>query len=294
MQKNEQLDELLMLFQASLEMEDWSPKSILSYVSHVRSFAAWYSETYHQEFAAEAVVQRDIQEHRAWMIGKSEPAAAETINRRLVSLRKFFGWIGGENPAADVKSMKIVDPGVQAISMAELRRLLREVHVHKNVRDIAILELLCHTGIRVGELVEARLADIDMSEKRGSIKIRHGKGRTSREIPLNNDVRKALSAWLEVRPDRGDHLFMGQRGEQSTASGIWRIVRKYGDYAGIADLHVHQLRHTVLTRLVREKGIDLPTVARISGHSSINTLQRYAAPSKDDLERAMEGLSLTD
>lgn len=293
MQKIEQIDEQLIRFREVLQAEDWSKAAVSSYVSNVRRFAVWYAETYNQAFIASKVVQRDLQEHRTWM--QNQSLAAETINRRLVSLRKFYDWLGGDNPAADVKGITIVDPGVQALTMAQLRRLLREVHVHQKSRDIAILELLCHTGMRVGELVDAKMADLEISEKRGLIKIRHGKGGASREIPLNVDVRKAVQGWLDDRPaDRGDCVFIGQRSEQMTTSGIWRIVRKYGDYAGIDSLHVHQLRHTLLTRLVREKGIDLATVAKISGHSSIKTLLRYAAPTRDDIEQAIEGLALID
>lgn len=286
------IGEQLIDFRESLDLEDWSPAAAASYEANVRQFASWYVRTYRQPFIAESIVQRDVQEHRAWM--QKEGSAAESINRRLVSIRKFYDWIGGPNPAAAVKGLQVVDPGVQALSMVELRRLLREVHVHRNVRDIAILEFLCHTGIRVGELVALQMSDVEISEKRGLARIRNGKGGVSRDIPLNNDVRKALRAWIDERPaDRGDRLFLGQRGPM-TPSAVWRIVRRYGDYAGIEELHVHQLRHTVLTRLVREQGIDLATVAKISGHTSIRTLLRYAAPTQDDMANAMEGLTLTD
>ena len=285
------MEDVLSGFRAELERQDLSPATVRGYVNDVELFARWYTDAYGEQFDPARIVQREIVEYRAWLQGQS--AAAETINRRLTSIRKFFDWLGGSNPAAAVKGIMIVDPGVQALSTPELRRLMREVHVHGVIRDIAILEVLCGTGIRVGELVSLRVGDCEISERKGSIRVRNGKGRSSREIPLNMDVRKALSEWLKERSDASDGgwLFLGQRG-RLTAVGVWRIVKKYGDYAGIKDLRVHQLRHTMLTRLVRERGVDLATVAKISGHSSIKTLLRYAAPTQEDLERAMEGLAL--
>ena len=280
-------------FRAALVAEDMSPAAVSSYVGNVWRFARWYAETYDQAFVPSEVVQRDVQEHRAWMQGV--PYAAETVNRRLVSIRKFFDWLGiNPNPAAAVRGVTIVDPGVQALSIQEFRRLLREVHRGGDRRDIAIVELLAHTGMRVGELVSLGVADIELMERKGSVKIRHGKGGVSREIPLNADVRSALRAYLSDRSDASDQsgrLFRGQRGDL-TCSGVQRLVRKYGNMAGIDRLRVHQLRHTVLTRLVWEQGIDLATVARISGHSSMKTLMRYAAPTQEDMQRAMESLAL--
>jgi len=278
-------------FRAKLEVEDLSVLTVRNYCSDVEMFVRWFEETYGQEFDASRIVQREVSEYRTWLQGGEVPASAETINRRLTSLRKFFGFVGETNPAKGVKGIRVVQPGVQALTLTQLRRLLREVHVHKDVRDIAILEVLCGTGIRVAELVGLKVADVEISDRRGSLTVRCGKGRTSRQIPLNVDVRKALSAWLEERGSDEGWLFTGQRGHLQTCA-IWRIVKKYGEYAGIDDLRVHQLRHTVITRMVQELGMDLPTVARISGHRCLASVLRYAAPTQDRMEKAMEELAL--
>ncbi|HUV05826.1 MAG TPA: tyrosine-type recombinase/integrase [Armatimonadota bacterium] len=282
------MEDVLSGFRAELERQDLSPATVRGYINDVELFARWYTDAYGEQFDPARIVQREVSEYRAWM--QQKPAAAETINRRLTSIRKFFDWLGGNNPAAAVKGVAIVDPGVQALSTPELRRLMREVHVHGVVRDIAILEVLCGTAIRVGELVQLRVGDVEISERRGAVKVRSGKGRTSREIPLNVDVRKALAAWIAAS-GQSEWLFTGQRG-RLTAVGVWRVVRKYGKFAGIPNLRVHQLRHTVLTRLVRECGADLATVARISGHRDIRTLTRYIEPTQDDLAQAVEKLAL--
>jgi integrase/recombinase XerD len=294
---------LLGRFGEALRAEDLSEKTIRNYVNDVSLFARFIEEQYGEEFQPGRTVQREVTEYRSWLLAKS--AAGATVNRRLNALKKFFGWYGThgtdgtnrtENPAAGVKGIRLTDPGVQALSLVELRRLMREVHVHGVKRDIAILELLCGTGMRVGELTALRIRDVEIGERSGSVMIRSGKGRASREIPLNPDVRSALSAHLAEQDGQDDQdagggwLFTGQRGKL-TACGVWKIVRKYGNYAGIADLRVHQLRHTFLTRLVRD-GVDLVIVAKLSGHRSFQPLLRYAQASREDVSKAVDGLAL--
>lgn len=276
-------------FREELEREDLSPATVRGYLGDVKLFQAWYVESYGEECRPERIVTREVQEYRTWLQSKGSVPAS--INRRLASLQKWLG-AAGSTVAVGVKGVRVTHPGVQALSTTELRRLLREVHKRGEQRDIAMIELLCGTGMRVGELVGLKVGDVEISGRRGSVLIRSGKGRSSRLIPLNVDVRKALAAWVEVRPaERGGGLFLGQRGTL-TASAVWRLVRQYGDYAEIKELHVHQLRHTVLTRMVRELGMDLATVARISGHRDLRTLMRYCEPSRADLEAAVEGLAL--
>jgi site-specific recombinase XerD len=229
----------------------------------------------------------------------TQAASPHTVNRRLASLSAFFRWCvatrrSKTNPAENVKTIAITDPGPRSLDSRTLHRLLRQVDKDGNARDIAILETLCGTGLRVGELVTLAVDDVNISERKGVARVRSGKGRASREVPLNIDVRKALQAWLETRPATSSrYLFIGQRGEKMTPSGIWRIVRKSADRAGITDLRVHDLRHTVLTRLVREFGCDWATVAKISGHRNLKTLLRYAEPNQDDLAAALEKLAFT-
>lgn len=276
-------------FRAGLAAEDLSPVTVRNYVGDVDLFARWRQEAYGEEFEPGRVVRCEVQEYRTWLQGTAAPA---TVNRRLASIGKLFQVLGLETPAAGVRGVKLVDPGVQALPTADLRRLRREFHARGSRRDIAMFEVLSGTAIRVGELVALRIQDVEISERRGTLTVRNGKGRSSRLIPLNVDVRAALAAWLEERPEgAGDVLFVGERGPM-TASGVWRIIRAYGDRAGIEELHVHQLRHTALTRLVRESGLDLATVARISGHRDVRTLLRYVGPTSEDLRAAVETLAL--
>jgi integrase/recombinase XerC len=120
--------------------------------------------------------------------------------------------------------------------------------------------------------------------------VRSGKGRKYREVPLHKEARQALAAYLKARPaDEDDHLFLGQRGPLG-ARGIQMQLTALGQAAGVA-VTPHVLRHTFATRLLREAGADLVTVASLMGHASIATTQIYTQPGEADQIKAVEKLA---
>jgi integrase/recombinase XerC len=247
---------------------------------------------YGEAFDPKAVLPEDLRDYRQHLLAVRRAAPA-TINRRISALRAFFAFLAarGEipsNPAARLSGVRTARPAPKALSETELRRLLREARRSPHPLHRAVILLLAHTGLRASELCALRLADVILSERRGKIVVR-GKGEKVREVPLNAEAREALREWLSVRPAAPDDaLFVGRRG-RLTPSGVWRIVREYARRAGV-EAHPHVLRHTFATRLLREAGADLVTVAEILGHESLNTTARYTRPSEADLEAAVERL----
>jgi site-specific recombinase XerD len=153
-----------------------------------------------------------------------------------------------------------------------------------------MLETLANTGLRVGELAKLTLADVEITERKGLVTVRSGKGGKFRQVPLNADARRAISAYLQVRPQSIEtRLFLGQREGPLTPSGVWRVVKKYGERAGLS-ISPHTLRHTFGTRLVRGKGVDLVTVAAMMGHESLDTTALYTQPTAEDMADAVEKL----
>jgi integrase/recombinase XerC len=157
-------------------------------------------------------------------------------------------------------------------------------------RDEALLNLLLYTGLRVGEAAALRLDDLVLGERSGKVIVRSGKGRKYRELPLHKEARQALAAYLKVRPDgEDDHFFLGQRGPLGSR-GIQMQMAALGKAAEVA-VTPHVLRHTFGTRLLREAGTDLVTVAALMGHASIATTQIYTQPGEADMIRAVDRLS---
>ena len=225
-----------------------------------------------------------------------ERAAPATINQRLVALSRFFAWavrqgLAQENPTDDIKSVRLPQRQPQGLSNRDLRRLLRAVHAGGNVRDIALLEILVGTGLRVGELLALQIGDVAIGERSGKVTVRQGKHSGFREIPLTRDVRHALANYLEDHPKKDDPsaaLWLGTRGPLSNRSSVVRILDKYTYQAQIEPVKPHALRHTFATRYLEANPDDLRGLAALLGHANLNTVMIYTEPRLDDLVERME------
>ena len=258
-------------------------------------FTAWYEETYDLEYKPEVVLTRDVEKWKSHQ-QKSGKTAPATINQRLVALSSFFEWVKGQrlmrqNPTAGVKSVRLEKNAPKALSETDLNRLMRAVYAGNNLRDIAMVELLVGTGIRVGELLDLKVGDLELKPRSGQVTVRKGKHGSYREIPLTVEVRKALNAYLEEHPqkDKPDAmLWHGQRGVIETRSAVIRMLEKYAIAARIEAIGPHVLRHTFATRYLNANPDDLRGLAALLGHASLNTVMIYTAPRKEDLAARMQ------
>jgi integrase/recombinase XerC len=140
--------------------------------------------------------------------------------------------------------------------------------------------------LRISELAALKVEDLEIGERSGWVHVRQGKGGKSRRVPLNNQVRQALSAYLAERgQDKSDRLFLGQRGPMGEW-GVHELVKKYAYQARLEDVTAHTLRHTFAKNLV-DAGVPLDQVATLLGHESLDTTRVYTKPSEKDLEQAV-------
>jgi integrase/recombinase XerD len=152
--------------------------------------------------------------------------------------------------------------------------------------------LLLHTGLRVSEASSLQLSDIDISERKGQLTVRNGKGGKHRVIPLNADVGKALGTYLELRPDAAhDYLLVGKQKGRLKPWGIQYLASKYAYQARLDGVTPHTLRHTFAKNLV-DAGVSLDKVATLLGHKNLNTTRMYTKPSTADLAEAVEKLEI--
>jgi integrase/recombinase XerD len=236
----------------------------------------------------------DLREYRAYLLTVEQRSPA-TINRRLASLRAFFQWARAEGlcreiPTDSVKGIQSSPRAPKSLPKKDVDRLIRQVEQSSNKRDLAILQLLRHTGIRVGELTALRLGDVTLSERKGQLVVRSGKGSKYRVVPLNADARKALNDYLAVRPkSTSDSLFPGRRSAGLSARAVETLVLKYAHQAGLEDVSPHTLRHTFGKSAI-DAGVDLVTVSRLMGHERLETTAIYTTPSPQDLEKAVARL----
>lgn len=283
-------------FASHLRGRDCAQRTVQGYLDDLRAFVRWYEQTNGEPFLPEYLTPTDVREYRQWLV--SRQAAPASVNRRLAALRAYVHWLRGET--LDVRGLEAQKLAPRWLDRREQSALLRESERALNaastdaartqaLRDRAILLLLLNSGLRISELCALRLRDVELTERKGKVIVRAGKGAKQREIPLNQPARQALRAWLEVRPATGEALFLGKRGEALTPAGIHRRLADLARRAGVEDLSPHTLRHTFAKNLV-DAGVGLERVAALLGHANLNTTRIYVAPGERDLERAVENL----
>jgi site-specific recombinase XerD len=183
-------------FLQALAMQGAAALTLRHYRFDLLHFARFLEGSTGEPFSPAAITPTDIRDYRSHLLNVERRAPA-TITRRLAALRKFSQWAMSqdlltENPAEGVKGVGSVPRAPKWLEKRDVDRLLRACERTGNKRDLAILSVLRHTGIRVSELCALQTGDISLSERKGELVVRSGKGAKHRVIPLNLDVRKAL------------------------------------------------------------------------------------------------------
>jgi len=186
-----------------------------------------------------------------------------------------------DNPLDHLKTPKINHKVVQALSPSEVERLLNACSGKSmlDVRNKAILCVLLDTGLRVSELANLKLEDVDMNT--GAIIVRHGKGSKQRIVRIGSKAQKALWRYVTIyRRGDSDSLFLTRSGESLDVVGIKILVRRLSKKAGVK-IYAHKLRHTFAISYLRNGG-DVFTLQHLLGHATLHMTQRYLQSLSDD------------
>ena len=275
--------------------------TVAGYVQDVGVYASWVEGRYGEGFDLAMVNRTDLQGFWRDQVEVARVSAA-TWNRRRAALRVFARWaqdagLLSYDPTDGLPAAEAVELAPRWLDGREMGRLERamergiqgartEAARVKMVRDRCILLLLAKCGLREGELCALDLADLDLGERKGRLAVRFSKGNKSRVVPVNSQALGALRAWLEVRPVGGEAVFVGKGGVRLQERGVQRLAAELGRQAGIMDLTPHRLRHTCGKALV-DAGVQLTVVAKLLGHSRLDTTMRYTTPSEQDLAAAV-------
>jgi integrase/recombinase XerC len=247
------------------------------------------------------VAELDLRSLRSWLAKQQSLGLSRTtLGRRATAARVFTAWLLKTGLAPlDVgatlgspKAQRTLPPVLRADEAAELIRSaagLADDGSPVGLRDVAMLELLYATGIRVGELVGLDVDDVDRD--RNVVRVL-GKGRKERTVPFGHPAGRAVDVWLargrpELRADgAGGALFLGARGRRIDQRAVRTLVhRRIADVPGAPDIGPHGLRHTAATHLL-EGGADLRSVQELLGHASLATTQLYTHVTTERLRAA--------
>ncbi|MBG9690910.1 site-specific tyrosine recombinase XerD [Lysinibacillus sp. fkY74-1] len=219
---------------------------------------------------------------------------SRTIARHISSIRSFHQFLLREKRAESDPTVHLEMPTIEQklpniLSIEEIEALLTAPNRSKpqGIRDLAMLELLYGSGMRISELIALDLADIHLTM--GFVRV-FGKGGKERIIPLGKSALSAISTYLnnargqlQGKYPKTDAFFINQRGKRLTRQGCWKLMKEHALKAGIQhELTPHTLRHSFATHLV-ENGADLRAVQEMLGHADISTTQIYTHISKTRL-----------
>jgi integrase/recombinase XerD len=265
-----------------------SENTIISYDRDLRNFSAYLSKKYgsinDKEITAEIL-------YSYILYMKDIGRAGSTVLRSIAALKAYFLYVFTEkvidvDPAIELDSPKIKKKTPEIVSMEEMELLLKQPDITepKGMRDKAMLELMYATGMRVSELIKAKISDIDLHLDY----IHCQNGTRARIIPLGSKAVEAIGRYIKqarghMAAEGETTLFVNCSGKPMTRQGFWKIIKSYAAQAGIkGDITPHTLRHSFAAHLI-ENGADLQSVQEMLGHSDISTTQIYAKLAKSKL-----------
>lgn len=280
-----------------VHVRNLADNSIVGYVSDLKSFLAHIEKLGISEFS-----ELKLTHIRSWLANlQATGATRATLARRIVSMRAFTYWAASQGWITEDIGAQLAIPKPHktlpdVLNLAQTETVLAAIAAKAgedptplNIRDLAMIEVLYASGIRVSELCGLNFVDFDTS--RNTLQV-IGKGNKQRVVPIGIPAVKALENWLKVgrselaNNSSADAIFIGSRGKRIDQRTVREVV--YDAMAAIGShMSPHGLRHTAATHLL-EGGADLRTVQEILGHASLATTQIYTHVSPKRLQTAYQ------
>lgn len=261
-----------------------SPKTITNYLADLRVFVRWGEETYTHEFSLRQVSTDQIRAYREYMLGHHR--APSTVNRYLQALRKCCGYLAQTNlansNAAEEISLVRITSGNSRVKTLTAEQIVQLIMAAKNTRpsiakrDAAIVHLLVHGGLRVTEVVDLQMDDVQFDFPGVHLLVRDSRGFGVREIPLSDEECAALKEWLMIRPKSApyENVFLSQEGRPISGRTVQRIVHRCASQINLTRVTPQTLRRTFAKSLY-DRTDDIELVQRQLGHQSLGVTLQY-------------------
>jgi integrase/recombinase XerD len=212
---------------------------------------------------------------------EKEGLAPASVSRNIAAMKALLLYlikhqVITEDPSERIKPPKVQKKSPQILKTDLVNQLLLQpdTSTKKGIRDLAMLELLYATGIKVTELITLKLKDVNLSARY----ITCG-DRRERNVPFGKSAKSAISSYLEIREEsfnkkQKEFLFLNTSGEPLTRQGLWKILKAYAKLVGMTEINPNSIRHSFAAHLI-ENGADLSSVQEFLGHADITTTQLY-------------------
>ena len=264
--------------------------SLMAYERDLSKLKAWVDKN---GLAIESLTRQDLRE---WLIDLSRTKLLDNSKRRLVSaLRGFYKFlmIDGHIKNNPAENLDLPQKGLylpKFLNKDEVDMLLAapDVSTATGLRDRALLEVMYACGLRVSEAVDMRIQDVDLE---AGILTTTGKGSKTRRVPVGSSAVEWLKSYLALRRKQEDieiqNVFVTPGGKALNRQIIYKLIKDYGDRAGLPDVSPHTLRHSFATHLVQNRA-DIRSVQQMLGHADISTTQIYTHMTDAHLRRSYE------
>lgn len=307
------LSDALKSFSEYLTNEGKSELTVKNYVSDVCQFQRYCASTLPTGAIVSLSGSAEVVKVYVQQLKKAIDVKPTTTNRKIVSLRQFFHFCSIDatlseevpnDPMVRISVGKIQGGGQHAVKWLkreDIDKILSTIPIMPMTnklsiaRNHSIILILVNCGLRVGELSELRIGDINFET--GVLTVRNGKGGKHREVPITNGTLGAVREWLEIRRETRedeselkapDYMFISERAAQLSDRGVQHICQVLSGLSGI-QFSPHTLRHTYCKNIADATG-KLEVVASLAGHSNINTTRIYTSPSMEEMKKVVEGV----
>jgi integrase/recombinase XerC len=278
------------IFLRALQGQNYSPKTLRAYGDDLSQFLGWVAKNRVDWETPTRLSRADIEGFMQYLA--AQRMSGVTRVRKLAAIRKFLTFLEENkilagNPANTVKGARREEKEPNILYKEQYKALLYEAS--DNIRDYAIIQTFLQTGIRLSELVNLRVDDIDFEHR--ILTVRQGKGKKDRQIPLVDEAVKALRNYLRYRNTElikdDDIFFLAKNGTSLNVSTVKHIVAKYVKKAGIRKkVSVHTLRHTFGAHKA-DKHMSLATLQELMGHKKKEMTLKYIHLAKTNLRQEM-------
>ena len=266
-----------------------SKNTVDAYQNDLNDFLSWLNKINIQDY--KKVTETEINEYVAHLF--KNDLKSSSVNRKISTLKSFYLFLIKKklislSPLSEVITPKKEQYLPSSMSEDEVEQLLQSPNIELDIeiRDKAMIEMLYATGMRISELINLKMIDIDI--ERSVLKVL-GKGSKERLVPFGEKASDSLSYYLKKRKkSSAKEVFLSNRGKKMTRTGFWQRIKIYLSREGLKDtISPHTLRHAFATHLLN-RGADLRSVQLLLGHSDLSTTQIYTHIAKQRLGEVLK------